>query len=106
MKKIKDLEMLLVACRRSKKLREEGRAAFSLAVLHDNLHDGAESHLKAIKYYTQFLKVRSVSICPGSVPSGVYQIPFGPATNHRSAGTARTTRVRRWRTTAWASATR
>ncbi len=34
-------------------VREEGRAAFSLAILHDNLNE----YRKAVKYYTQFLKV-------------------------------------------------
>ena len=51
--KITDLELLLPACRRSKKLREEGRAAFSLAVLWDNMRE----YRKAIKHYTAFLKV-------------------------------------------------
>lgn len=52
-RKIKDLEMLTFACRRASKLREEGRAHFSLGVLRDNLGQ----YLKAIEAYTQFLRV-------------------------------------------------
>ena len=44
-------EMLTFACRRASKLREEGRAHFSLGVLRDNLGQ----YLKAIEAYTQFL---------------------------------------------------
>ena len=43
--------MLTFACRRASKLREEGRAHFSLGVLRDNLGQ----YLKAIEAYTQFL---------------------------------------------------
>ena len=45
--------MLTFACRRASKLREEGRAHFSLGVLRDNLGQ----YLKAIEAYTQFLRV-------------------------------------------------
>ncbi|CAJ1360873.1 unnamed protein product [Effrenium voratum] len=53
LRKIKDLEMLTFACRRASKLREEGRAHFSLGVLRDNLGQ----YQKAIEAYTQFLRV-------------------------------------------------
>ncbi|CAD7940270.1 unnamed protein product [Amoebophrya sp. A25] len=53
MRKIGDLELLLHACRRSGKLREEGRCCFSLAVLHDNMKE----YGKGVKYYTDFLKI-------------------------------------------------
>lgn len=52
-RKMRDLEMLTFACRRASKLREEGRAHFSLGVLRDNLGQ----YLKAIEAYTQFLRV-------------------------------------------------
>ncbi|CAJ1412580.1 unnamed protein product [Effrenium voratum] len=45
--------MLTFACRRASKLREEGRAHFSLGVLRDNLGQ----YQKAIEAYTQFLRV-------------------------------------------------
>jgi len=53
MRKMKDFEMLTFACRRASKLREEGRAHFSLGVLRDNLGQ----YQKAIEAYTQFLRV-------------------------------------------------
>mmetsp|Transcript_13751 Transcript_13751/g.33856 ORF Transcript_13751/g.33856 Transcript_13751/m.33856 type:complete len:456 (+) Transcript_13751:209-1576(+) len=53
LKKVSDLELLLSACRRSGKLREEGRCCFSLAVLHDNLKE----YKRGLKYYTEFLKI-------------------------------------------------
>ncbi|CAE7546158.1 unnamed protein product [Symbiodinium natans] len=53
MRKMKDFEMLTFACRRASKLREEGRAHFSLGVLRDNLGQ----YRKAIDAYTQFLRV-------------------------------------------------
>ncbi|CAD7936265.1 unnamed protein product [Amoebophrya sp. A120] len=53
LKKISDLELLLSACRRSGKLREEGRCCFSLAVLHDNLKE----YTKGLRYYNDFLKI-------------------------------------------------
>eukprot|EP00930_Biecheleria_cincta_P103130 TRINITY_DN95059_c0_g1_i1.p1 TRINITY_DN95059_c0_g1~~TRINITY_DN95059_c0_g1_i1.p1 ORF type:complete len:482 (+),score=72.48 TRINITY_DN95059_c0_g1_i1:110-1555(+) len=52
-RRIQDLELLTFACRRASKLREEGRAHFSLGVLRDNLGQ----YLKAIESYNQFLRV-------------------------------------------------
>mmetsp|Transcript_5041 Transcript_5041/g.12397 ORF Transcript_5041/g.12397 Transcript_5041/m.12397 type:complete len:435 (-) Transcript_5041:86-1390(-) len=52
-KRIRDLEMLTFACRRANKIREEGRAYFSLGVLQDNIGN----YEKAIKSYANFLKV-------------------------------------------------
>eukprot|EP00931_Biecheleriopsis_adriatica_P101853 TRINITY_DN76918_c0_g1_i1.p1 TRINITY_DN76918_c0_g1~~TRINITY_DN76918_c0_g1_i1.p1 ORF type:complete len:465 (+),score=84.45 TRINITY_DN76918_c0_g1_i1:33-1427(+) len=52
-RKIKDLELLTFACRRASKLREEGRAHFSMGVLRDNL----AQYPKAIESYNQFLRV-------------------------------------------------
>lgn len=52
-KRIQDLEMLTVACRRAQKVREEGRAHFSLGVLRDNL----KQYRKAVESYNQFLRV-------------------------------------------------
>ena len=55
-------EMLTFACRRASKLREEGRAHFSLGVLRDNLGQ----YLKAIEAYTQFLGfawIAFISLC-------------------------------------------
>lgn len=52
-RKIQDLDLLTFACRRAGKLREEGRAHFSLGVLHDNL----AQYQKAIKAYANFLRV-------------------------------------------------
>eukprot|EP00439_Symbiodinium_sp_Y106_P028561 s3927_g3.t1 len=53
LRKMKDFEMLTFACRRASKLREEGRAHFSLGVLRDNLGQ----YQKAIDAYIQFLRV-------------------------------------------------
>jgi len=53
MRKIQDLELLVFACRRAGKLREEGRAHFSLAVLRDNLGQ----YQKAIDCYNEFLRI-------------------------------------------------
>eukprot|EP00933_Yihiella_yeosuensis_P040203 TRINITY_DN34442_c0_g1_i1.p1 TRINITY_DN34442_c0_g1~~TRINITY_DN34442_c0_g1_i1.p1 ORF type:complete len:469 (+),score=90.31 TRINITY_DN34442_c0_g1_i1:37-1407(+) len=52
-RRIQDLELLTFACRRATKLREEGRAHFSLAVLLDNLG----KYQKAIEAYNAFLRV-------------------------------------------------
>ncbi|CAE8642969.1 unnamed protein product [Polarella glacialis] len=52
-RRIQDLELLTFACRRASKLREEGRAHFSLGVLRDNLGQ----FQKAIESYNQFLRV-------------------------------------------------
>eukprot|EP00927_Polykrikos_kofoidii_P054408 TRINITY_DN48824_c0_g1_i1.p1 TRINITY_DN48824_c0_g1~~TRINITY_DN48824_c0_g1_i1.p1 ORF type:complete len:576 (+),score=89.72 TRINITY_DN48824_c0_g1_i1:36-1730(+) len=51
--KIQDLELLSFACKRAGKVREEGRAHFSLGVLRDNIGQ----HQKAIKCYDKFLKI-------------------------------------------------
>jgi tetratricopeptide (TPR) repeat protein len=52
-RKMQDLELLTYACRRASKVREEGRAHFSLGVLRDNLGQ----YQKAIEAYNQFLRV-------------------------------------------------
>jgi tetratricopeptide (TPR) repeat protein len=52
-RKIQDLELLTFACRRASKVREEGRAHFSMGVLRDNLGQ----YQKAIDSYNQFLRV-------------------------------------------------
>jgi len=52
-RKLQDLELLTFACRRANKVREEGRAHFSMGVLHDNMGH----YEKAIKSYANFLKV-------------------------------------------------
>jgi len=51
--RIQDLELLTFACKRAMKLREEGRAHFSLGVLRDNLGQ----YRKAIESYNQFLRI-------------------------------------------------
>lgn len=53
LRRIQDLELLTFACRRASKVREEGRAHFSLGVLRDNLGQ----YQKAIDSYNQFLRV-------------------------------------------------
>jgi len=52
-RKIQDLELLTFACRRASKVREEGRAHFSMGVLRDNLGQ----YRKAIECYNSFLRV-------------------------------------------------
>lgn len=52
-RRIQDLELLTFACRRASKVREEGRAHFSLGVLRDNLAE----YQKGIESYNQFLRV-------------------------------------------------
>lgn len=52
-RRIQDLELLTFACRRASKVREEGRAHFSLGVFHDNLGQ----YQKAIDCFNQFLRV-------------------------------------------------
>jgi len=53
MRRIQDLELLTFACRRANKLREEGRAHFSMGVLRDNV-----GHFqKAVDSYNSFLKI-------------------------------------------------
>lgn len=53
LRRVQDLELLTFACRRASKVREEGRAHFSLGVLRDNLGQ----YQKAIESYNQFLRV-------------------------------------------------
>lgn len=43
--------MLAFACKRAGKLKDEGRAYYSIGVLYDNLG----KWLKAIEYYEKFL---------------------------------------------------
>lgn len=52
-RRIQDLELLTFACRRAAKVREEGRAHFSLGVLRDNICQ----YQKAIESYNQFLRI-------------------------------------------------
>ena len=52
-KRIKDFQILSFACKRSNKLRDEGRAYYSCGVLYDNLGQ----HTKAINEYQKFLSV-------------------------------------------------
>merc|ERR1719327_1176067 len=52
-RKIQDLDLLTFACRRASKVREEGRAHFSLGIFRDNL----AQYEKAIECYNQFLRV-------------------------------------------------
>eukprot|EP00929_Paragymnodinium_shiwhaense_P013656 TRINITY_DN121500_c0_g1_i1.p1 TRINITY_DN121500_c0_g1~~TRINITY_DN121500_c0_g1_i1.p1 ORF type:complete len:477 (+),score=119.17 TRINITY_DN121500_c0_g1_i1:127-1557(+) len=53
MRRMQDLELLTFACRRANKLREEGRAHFSMGVLRDNIGQ----FQKAIESYNSFLKI-------------------------------------------------
>mmetsp|Transcript_75142 Transcript_75142/g.163932 ORF Transcript_75142/g.163932 Transcript_75142/m.163932 type:complete len:472 (+) Transcript_75142:39-1454(+) len=53
LQRIQDLQLLVFACRRAKKQREEGRAHFGLGVLRDNLG----LYQKAINSYGDFLKI-------------------------------------------------
>ena len=50
---IKDYSLLARACKRAFKQKDEGRAYYSIGVLHDNLGD----YVKAVKHYLMFLKV-------------------------------------------------
>lgn len=52
-RKIQDLELLTFACQRASKVREEGRAHFSLGVLRDNMGQ----YRKAIECYNSFLRI-------------------------------------------------
>lgn len=52
-RKIQDLELLTFACRRASKVREEGRAHFSMGIFRDNLKE----YQKGIECYNQFLRV-------------------------------------------------
>ena len=50
--------MLAFGCRRAGKVRDEGRAYYSIGVLYDNI----KKYKKAIEYYDKFLKVcKSIS---------------------------------------------
>lgn len=58
MRRLKDYEMLAFGCRRSGKVRDEGRAYYSIGVLYDNIR----KYNKAIEYYQKFLQVcKSIS---------------------------------------------
>lgn len=52
-RRIQDLELLTFACRRASKVREEGRAHFSLGVLRDNMGQ----YKKAVECYNSFLRI-------------------------------------------------
>ena len=71
-------EMLTFACRRASKLREEGRAHFSLGVLRDNLGQ----YLKAIEAYTQFFgawiafRIPSSFVNDSGNPLGIYKYKY------------------------------
>jgi len=57
-RRLKDLTYIAQACKRAGKIREEGRAYYSMGVLYDNLKD----HHKAIQYYKKFLSLcRSIN---------------------------------------------
>jgi tetratricopeptide (TPR) repeat protein len=45
--------MLAFACRRSGKVRDEGRSYYSIGVLYDNI----KKNKKAVEYYLKFLQV-------------------------------------------------
>lgn len=53
MRRLKDYEMLAFGCRRAGKVRDEGRAYYSIGVLYDNI----KKYKKAIEYYQKFLQV-------------------------------------------------
>merc|ERR1712194_131372 len=52
-RRIQDLDLLTYACKRASKVREEGRAHYSLGILRDNRGEYA----KAITSYNSFLRV-------------------------------------------------
>jgi tetratricopeptide (TPR) repeat protein len=52
-RRLKDYEMLSFGCRRAGKIRDEGRAYYSIGVLYDNI----KKYKKAIEYYEKFLQV-------------------------------------------------
>lgn len=52
-RRLKDYELLAFACRRAGKQRDEGRAYFSMGILHDNLGKWDQ----AIEAYRRFLQV-------------------------------------------------
>ena len=53
LRRLKDYEMLAFGCRRGGKIRDEGRAYYSIGVILDNI----KKHKKAIHYYEKFLAV-------------------------------------------------
>lgn len=58
LRRLKDYEMLAFGCRRAGKIRDEGRAYYSIGVLYDNI----KKYKKAIEYYEKFLQVcKSIS---------------------------------------------
>lgn len=52
-RRLKDYEMLAFGCRRAGKVRDEGRAYYSIGVLYDNI----KKYSKALTYYQKFLQV-------------------------------------------------
>lgn len=52
-RRLKDYEMLAFGCRRAGKVRDEGRAYYSIGVLYDNI----KKYKKAVEYYLKFLQV-------------------------------------------------
>jgi hypothetical protein len=52
-RRLKDYEMLAFGCRRSGKVRDEGRAYYSMGVLYDNM----KKYRKAVECYLKFLQV-------------------------------------------------
>jgi len=57
-RRIKDLTYIAQACKRAGKIREEGRAYYSMGVLYDNLKE----YNKALQYYKKFLSLcRSIN---------------------------------------------
>lgn len=58
MRRLKDYEMLAFGCRRAGKIRDEGRAYYSIGVLYDNI----KKYKKGIEFYQKFLQVcKSIS---------------------------------------------
>lgn len=53
LRRLKDYEMLAFGCRRAGKVRDEGRAYYSIGVLYDNI----KKYKKAVEYYQKFLQV-------------------------------------------------
>jgi tetratricopeptide (TPR) repeat protein len=53
MRRLKDYEMLAFGCRRAGKVRDEGRAYYSIGVLYDNI----KKYKKAVELYLKFLQV-------------------------------------------------
>lgn len=52
-RRLRDYAMLAHACKRAGKVRDEGRAYFSMGVLHDNM----QNYRLAVAFYEKFLRV-------------------------------------------------